>query len=79
MVDKSFFKDEEAFEKFAKLKKEEKEKILLKSCPGFYPAVDKGTEEVDQILDEVKEKATANKKKKEKDACKEKKNSQAKL
>ncbi len=78
MVNKSFFKDEESFEKFAKMKKEEKEQIL-NSCPGFYPAVDKGTEEVDQILDEVKEKATANKKKKEKDACKEKKNSQAKL
>ena len=56
-MNKSFFKDEESFEKFTKMSKKDREGIL-NSCPGFYPA---SVPEVDQILDEVKAKATKKK------------------
>jgi hypothetical protein len=57
MVGKSFFKDEESFEKFTKMSKKEREEIL-NSCPGFHPA---SVPEVDSILEEVKKKATKKK------------------
>jgi hypothetical protein len=59
MANKSFFKDEESFEKFTKMSKKEREEIL-NSCPGFYPT---SVPEVDEILEEVKKKATEHKKK----------------